>query len=366
MRQMIWLTVSLSLLLATASASGVKEEKEELLVEDEQLRDEHQDDRELWYWVSSDDQQAGQRCGNRNHCVAGLECTSMPYGDRCTPQKSCLTDGLEAFAREVDIERLKQDMLREAGVSQTEVIDAAQGDEPGAALLRNKGVRNFITAVHRHEAVLDNVDSIFMRCSEDRRRLQTNPGSVPVSAPMNPERRLFNEPSAAPSMIPTKAPSSYPSVSPTLNSERTIYTGFSIEGGALVEGSVTVFWEKNSPLDFPPVYVKGCLGIGPLIGADLSLVTIIAESNDPQMIQCLSTMYDVDLHVGVGAGYGVGVCMLQEPTFIFQEIKFGAGIGFGASTFSVCDGEQIAQGFDDGLPSDSSDSKDGSGDHGNY
>ena len=65
-------------------------------------------------------------------------------------------------------------------------------------------------------------------------------------------------------------------------------------------------------------------------------------------IQCLSTMYDVDLHVGVGAGYGMGVCMLSDPTFVYQEIKFGAGFSVGASAFSVCDGAQIAEGYDDG------------------
>lgn len=348
------LAISLLLIvLSTASASRVEEEHKKLLLEAEKNGNvEHSEEhgRELWWWKTSDSQEAGQRCGTRNHCSEGLECTQVAFGNRCIAPTSCLKTEFESFGNEVDVEVLKKEILDEAGTTKEELAAAAQDGTSGRGLLRNGSVQAFVKAVQNHMGIFDKLNGIVTDCSE-------------VEEEQLPEVDFFPpEGTESPSSTPTKHPSAAPSAAPTIVKKQTLFTGFTIEGGALLEGSLTVFWERESNLDFPPIYVKGCMGVGPTIGADISLIAIIADTDDPKEIQCLSTLYDVDIQAGVGVGYGIGVCMLSEPTFVYQEIKFGAGVGIGASTFSVCDGQRISNGYDDGIDSVSlSNSYDGHG-----
>ena len=112
MRQMKSLAISLLALLTVAEASRLQEEKERLLKEAEEFGKgpEHDHGRELWWWLTSDDQQEGERCGERNTCAEGLECTPVAMGNRCTAQTLCLADGFQKLGEEVDPEELKQQL----------------------------------------------------------------------------------------------------------------------------------------------------------------------------------------------------------------------------------------------------------------
>jgi hypothetical protein len=59
----------------------------------------------------------GERCGNRNGCSAGFECSDVTLGNRCLPN-SCLEENFQGFEGVFDIDKLYEN----AGVTKDEVL----------------------------------------------------------------------------------------------------------------------------------------------------------------------------------------------------------------------------------------------------
>jgi hypothetical protein len=289
----------------------------------------------------------GEICGNDHVCTNGLECVQVGLFRRCTPQTGCLARELRKFDLDINPEVFKRTILVEANATEDQIAEAAKESLDRVYPNQKSTIRDVIRTLQKHVGAFAEVGSIASRCSS----VEQDPESViiPMARALtpiptgNPTPILTPESSTASRNEPAVAPSS----PPTIDIPQSLFVGFHIEGGALLEGSVTFFFDLNDPTGAPPVYAKGCLGVGAAIGADLSFILIIAETTEPSEITCLSTMYSVDIGVGLNLGYGLGVCMLAEPSFVYQEFTFGAGAGVGASTFSMCSGAET--GIDLGL-----------------
>lgn len=155
------------------------------------------------------------------------------------------------------------------------------------------------------------------------------------------QRVKFDQPVIiAPTAAPV--PTATPTQSPTLQPTRTDYVGVQLEGGVGFDGSVSFIWQvidspiRGEPSSFGKMYVRYCLGVGLQAGGAINFMTATAETGDPDEIECLASVYDVDFAIGMSFGYAIGVCLVQDPAFLFQEITMGVGLGASLSGFSMC------------------------------
>jgi hypothetical protein len=322
----------------------------------------------------------GEICGNNHACTYGLECVQVGLFRRCIPQTGCLVMELRKIERDLISEGFKKELLAEANVTVDQIAEAAKESQDQEYLNQSGPIWDLIQTLKKHVGAFDQFEIIVSGCSSseqdaesvivptvapapdlidvDRQVTTPMPTSGPPTTAMpvtpfptsaSPTATPTARPTPSPTPSPTPRPSisSAPSSAPTLERKQTIFVGFHIEGGALLEGSVTVFFDVHDPTGTPPVYAKGCLGVGAAIGAELSLIAIVADTTKTSEIACLSSMYSVDIGAGLNLGYGLGVCLLTEPPFVYQEFTFGAGVGVGASTFSMCNG--VETGIDLGM-----------------
>jgi hypothetical protein len=313
-------------------------------------------------------QRQGEICGNNHACTDGLECVQVGLFRRCIPQTGCLAKELRKFERDLISDGFKREILVEANVTEDQVAEAAKESQDLEYLNQSGPIWDVIQTLQKHVGAFDQFESILSRCSSREQDAESviYPTVTPETDHIPVNRQFIPLPTPIPTRMPTPNPAAFiplptppptnrpssptsfaPSSAPTLERKQTVFVGFHIEGGALLEGSVTVVFNVHDPTGTPTVYAKGCLGVGAAIGADLSIIVIVAETTVESEITCLSAMYSVDIGIGLNLGYGLGVCLLTDPPFVYQEFTLGAGVGVGASTFSMCNG--IDTGIDLGI-----------------
>ena len=87
--------------------------------------------------------QFGERCGNRNSCAEGFECTKVNFGNRCLPNK-CLEQNANGIADTFDINNL----YRSAGISKEDIFAKLAEVRDEHAFLETPEFKALQTAFH--------------------------------------------------------------------------------------------------------------------------------------------------------------------------------------------------------------------------
>jgi hypothetical protein len=101
-------------------------------------------------------QEFGQRCGNNNPCLQGMNCVhvnNLSLGNRCLPASSCLEDTYYARAdsgQGLDLNSLKERMFQAAGYSQDEIFAALENAGNERAFLETDEFQALRRSLHEN------------------------------------------------------------------------------------------------------------------------------------------------------------------------------------------------------------------------
>lgn len=141
---------------------------------------------------SSNQQEFGQRCGNNNPCLQGMDCVqvnNLSLGSRCLPTSSCLEETYYATTAEslqlapddlgFDVENFKDMMYQSAGYSQDEIFAALANAQNERAFLETNEFQALRRALHENmEPLTGSFDEMSKTCIEDADPNQDVTGSV--------------------------------------------------------------------------------------------------------------------------------------------------------------------------------------------
>ena len=235
------------------------------------------------------------RCNTKdNPCENdGFTCTNLPFGqDRCIPT-DCIKTELNAFNTAYDMKAYKARILDSVGLSESEVIEKVRslGDREFAT---STTYTSLMEALRADSAPMEAYQEIFNKCmGNNDRQLEED------------EEPMFGA-----------------------------WLGIHIEGGLILDASITYMDEFRIFGDTPRNFLRTCIGAEAGVGAELSFVLggAFVGSVPASEVPCASVWADIDAAVGVAAGAAVGIAFNGNGFF---EFSAGLGLGVGAGA-SVC------------------------------
>jgi hypothetical protein len=287
MKHQSWLWIAIPFLSAPnalGATHGVVDDKDvaRFLAEEE----------ERYLQSNSDDGQGLlQRCGRRNSCADGFECTEVAIGRRCLPI-DCYKTELEAL--NFNGMTYMGELYNKAGYSEEEV-----SQELASAADRKEFEK---TSMHR------SLMKALQKDAETRKAFQNIQTKCNYPNNDRPVRLLQGE-----------------EESDTTSSTNDYYFGIQLELGCLADVSYS-YLQDFAPLGGSNWTLnRVCLGCGPQFGAQLSVVlagAVNATSVDD--LTCGSIWCDIDLLFGVGLAAGIGFNGVK-----YVELTLGGGLMLG-------------------------------------
>ncbi|CAB9518450.1 expressed unknown protein [Seminavis robusta] len=227
----------------------------------------------------------GDRCGNRNGCAAGNECTEVAYGNRCLPDNNCLE---ESFATVTFDEQAYKDLVfAAAGYSESEFLAALSNAKSGRDFLQTDEWEAITTAFRQNMAPLKALQERSSGCIDAANNETSGKQDGTVS-----------------------------------------YIGLHIEGGLLVD--FTLNYLVASLGTDQKTMLRMCPGLELGAGAEVSFVFGFTNTDNTANMLCVGIWLDIDIIVLAAAGVAIG-CGFNGVFFYEFTIGGGAGLGIGTS-----------------------------------
>lgn len=327
------------LLLSDKAASLTQDD--EAFVQEMWDKLEEQDERQLLFGFGGDKgpRSAGAKCSATDQCEEGLECSPLSEdsrSSRCMANKQCLQDGLKGMSAQIDPVAYKQMILDEAQITEADLWSVRREfKNDDTAFASSAPVKAFMASIENHREELTQMAHGMADCT-------TEP---PKAAPVKPasvigtledeavQGRFFANPTVSSAPSVSKAPSAVPSAAPSRALSTRTYLGFHMEGGFLVDGSFSLVNQNDRN------FGRLCLGWEFGVGAEVSLIIMIATNRFANDIIGGSFLVDSDIAVGLALGAGTGVYVtgdMADDVPMYFETTIGGGLGFGVAGFSIC------------------------------
>lgn len=238
-----------------------------------------------------EDKLFGQRCGNRNKCVPGLQCDPASWGNRCLPN-TCLQDHSKELSNAFNITTFKEGMYRDAGYSEEQILAKLAEVKDERKFLQTAEFQALEAALLNNLEPLNTIQEISQKCVDP----------YTAEGQMNPQQ-----------------------------GGTVSYVGLHIEASAIIDASIQYLVAVNN--EDQRSILRLCLGAELGLGAEISYLFGFTNTATTANLLCGSAMADVDLFLLVTAGAAVGIGF---NGVFFYEFTFGGGLGLLGLGANIC------------------------------